>query len=72
MHSIIGVGQQQPQYNNRLRCLLPGQTLTPDQLDDLVAPIALYPDELLSQIMVAATYPLRVVERSSGRKRIRD
>jgi hypothetical protein len=40
----------------------PGQTLTPDQLDDLVAPIALYPDELLSQIMVAATYPLEVVE----------
>ena len=32
----------------------PGQTLTPDQLNDLVAPIALYPDELLSQIMVAA------------------
>src|SRR5580698_11144141 len=40
----------------------PGQTLTPNQLDDLVAPIALYPDELLSQIMVAATYPLEVVE----------
>src|SRR5579863_5482857 len=40
----------------------PGQTLTPDQLNDLVAPIALYPDELLSQIMVAATYPLEVVE----------
>lgn len=40
----------------------PGETLTPDQLDDLVAPIALYPDELLSQIMVAATYPLEVVE----------
>src|SRR5579864_4347336 len=40
----------------------PGQVLTPDQLDDLVAPIALYPDELLSQIMVACTYPLEVVE----------
>ena len=40
----------------------PGQTLSPDQLDDLVAPIALYPDELVSQILVAATYPLEVVE----------
>ncbi len=40
----------------------PGQLLTPDQLDDLVAPIALYPDELVSQILVAATYPLEVVE----------
>jgi len=47
----------------------PGQTLTPDQLNDLVAPIALYPDELLSQIMVAATYPLEVVEASQWQQR---
>ena len=40
----------------------PGQTLTPDQLDDLVAPIALYPDELVGQILAAATYPLEVVQ----------
>lgn len=40
----------------------PGQNLSPDQLDDLVAPIALYPDPLVSQIMVAATYPLEVVQ----------
>src|SRR5580704_14154795 len=40
----------------------PGQNLSPDQLNDLVAPIALYPDELVSQIMVAASYPLEVVE----------
>jgi len=33
-----------------------------DQLDDLVAPIALYPDPLLSQVLVACTYPLEVVE----------
>ncbi len=38
------------------------QTLTADQLGDLVAPIALYPDPLLSQILVATTYPLEVVE----------
>jgi hypothetical protein len=38
------------------------QTLTADQLGDLVAPIALYPDPLLSQILVASTYPLEVVE----------
>jgi hypothetical protein len=40
----------------------PGQTLSADQLDDLVAPIALYPDPLISQILVAVTYPLEVVE----------
>ncbi len=38
------------------------QTLTADQLADLVAPIALYPDGLLSQALVASTYPLEVVE----------
>ena len=40
----------------------PNQALTPDQLNDLVAPIALYPDPLVSQIMVASTYPLEVVQ----------
>ena len=32
------------------------------QLDDLVAPIALYPDGLLAQVLAAATYPSQVVE----------
>src|ERR1035441_5801857 len=40
----------------------PDQSLSPDQLNDLVAPIALYPDPLLSQVLVASTYPLEVVE----------
>src|SRR5271157_1644086 len=38
------------------------QMLAPAQLDDLVAPIALYPDPLLSQVLAASTYPLEVVE----------
>jgi hypothetical protein len=37
---------------------------TADQLENLVAPIALYPDPLLSQVLVASTYPLEVVEAS--------
>jgi hypothetical protein len=36
--------------------------LTAAQLDQLVAPIALYPDSLIAQILMAATYPLEVVE----------
>jgi hypothetical protein len=36
--------------------------LAPRQLDNLVAPIALYPDPLLSQVLVASTYPLELVE----------
>ena len=31
-------------------------------IDQMLAPIALYPDVLLSQILIAATYPLEVVE----------
>ncbi len=33
-----------------------------DQLDSLVAPVALYPDPLLSQVLVAATYPLELIQ----------
>jgi hypothetical protein len=36
--------------------------LSPDQLDALVAPIALYPDPLLAQTLVASTYPLEIVQ----------
>lgn len=35
---------------------------TPEQLDQLLAPIALYPDQLLGQILMASTYPLEVVQ----------
>ena len=34
----------------------------PEELDQMLAPIALYPDSLLSQVLMAATYPLEVVE----------
>ncbi|HEV2730974.1 MAG TPA: DUF3300 domain-containing protein [Terriglobales bacterium] len=33
-----------------------------EQLDSLVAPVALYPDPLLSQVLVASTYPLEIVQ----------
>jgi hypothetical protein len=36
--------------------------IPPDQLDSVVAPIALYPDELLAQVLVASTYPLEIVQ----------
>src|SRR5436305_5900612 len=34
----------------------------PEELDQMLAPIALYPDALLSQILMAAGYPLEIVE----------
>src|SRR3954467_12761755 len=38
------------------------QTFDPQQLDALLAPIALYPDALLTQLLMATTFPLQVVE----------
>jgi hypothetical protein len=57
--SAIG---QQPPADQPMPAAAPAQTLSLQQLDNLVAPIALYPDNLLSQIMVASTYPREVVE----------
>jgi len=36
--------------------------IPPEQLDSLVAPIALYPDPLLTQTLVASTYPLEIIQ----------
>jgi len=38
------------------------QLLKPGELDALVAPIALYPDTLLSLVLMASTYPLEVIQ----------
>ena len=38
------------------------EKLPADQLDSLVAPIALYPDPLLAQTLVASTYPLEIIQ----------
>ena len=48
--------------------------LKPEQLDALVAPIALYPDALLANVLAASTYPLEVVEADrwlSGHKNLK-
>ncbi|BCQ28525.1 DUF3300 domain-containing protein (plasmid) [Caballeronia sp. NK8] len=37
------------------------QQYPPEELEALVAPIALYPDSLLSQVLMASTYPLEIV-----------
>jgi hypothetical protein len=38
-----------------------GWRQSPEQLQQLVAPIALYPDALIAQILAAATYPDQIV-----------
>jgi hypothetical protein len=46
----------------RLAAQGPGTVFKPEEIEQLVAPIALYPDSLVSQILMASTYPLEVVE----------
>src|SRR5262249_7959888 len=40
------------------------QLLSAGEIDALLSPVALYPDTLLSQVLMAATYPLEVVQAS--------
>ena len=50
------------------------ELLKPEQLEALVAPIALYPDELLANVLAASTYPLEVVQADrwlKGRKSLK-
>ena len=45
-----------------------GKTFSQQELDELLAPIALYPDALLAQVLMASTYPLEVVEAARWSK----
>ena len=38
------------------------KAFSPEELDQILAPIALYDDALLSQVLMAASYPLEIVE----------
>jgi hypothetical protein len=41
---------------------------SPEQLDSVVAPLALYPDPLLAQVLAASTYPLEIVQCARWQK----
>src|SRR4051794_31394827 len=43
-------------------------TFKPEELEQIVAPIALYPDSLLAQVLMASTYPLEVVQAERAAK----
>ena len=55
-------GQAYPQQGEQ------AQPLGADQLEQLVAPIALYPDTLVAQMLAASTYPTQVVEADRWRQ----
>ncbi len=46
----------------------PAPTFKAEELEQFVAPIALYPDSLLAQVLMASTYPLEVVEAARWAK----
>jgi hypothetical protein len=52
--------EQAPPQNGQAQ--VPYVTQTPEQIQQLVAPIALYPDSLVAQVLAAATFPEQVVE----------
>lgn len=45
------------------------EAYSPEEIEQIVAPIALYPDSLLTQVLMAATYPLEIVEAARWRAR---
>ena len=47
---------------------LPVQPLNAAQLEQLVAPIALYPDRLVAQVLAASTYPSEVADADGWRR----
>ena len=53
-------GYEQPQ--------VPAQPLSAGQLEQLVAPIALYPDSLVAQVLAASTYPGQVADADHWRQ----
>ncbi|MEZ5585570.1 MAG: DUF3300 domain-containing protein [Sedimenticolaceae bacterium] len=44
------------------------KTFSQQELDEVLAPIALYPDALLAQVLMASTYPMEVVEAARWAK----
>ena len=58
-----------PAGRRRWPAVAQAKPFTKEQLEQMVAPIALYPDGLLTQIFMAATYPLEVVEASRFMKK---
>ena len=56
----------QAQESNYLE---PSQNYSKEELAQMLAPIALYPDALLSQVLMASTYPIEVIEADRWVKR---
>jgi hypothetical protein len=58
---LLGAGPAWPQQPAAPASASTQAPTTQEDLDRLLAPIALYPDDLIAQILMASTYPLEVV-----------
>jgi hypothetical protein len=63
-----GAGQSNPPVTDDSQQVPQAQPLSAEQLDQLVAPIALYPDALLAKVLAAASHPTQVVEADRWRQ----
>jgi|SRR5579864_330210 len=54
--------QNAPPQNAPPQGAPPEAPMPPQQLDDLVAPIALYPDPVVGEVLAASTYPIEIAE----------
>jgi hypothetical protein len=48
------------------------KVFSPEELDQMVAPVALYPDSLLAQVLMASTYPIEIVQADRFSKKNKD
>ena len=62
LYALYAAFAQSPPPNAAPANAPPGALMPPQQLDDLVAPVALYPDPLLAQVLAASTYPMEIAE----------
>ena len=60
--------QPAPGQNDQQQAYAPRQPLSAPDLEQLVAPIALYPDTLVAQILAASTYPAQVADADRWRR----
>jgi hypothetical protein len=59
---VVGCSTSQAEPQSRVYETSQPAAFSQQQLDSLLAPIALYPDSLLSHVLIASTYPLEVVD----------
>src|SRR5262245_14546592 len=57
--ALVGAGQAAPAQPAKFK---------PEELEAIVAPVALYPDALLAQVLMGSTYPLEIVEAARWSK----